>query len=146
MNQHSKGLYVDENVVRIVAVQVIFVTIIAVVEQLEWLSFLLALDFGIRAFTHFPSPLALFSKKVTEIAKSKPQPIFAPPKRFAAALGFTFSLVIAILTFFQLTFASYLVGGILVVCALLESAFKICLGCYVFNYLVLPIQNKIQNK
>lgn len=144
MNQKTKGLYVDENVVRFIAAQVIFLTAVAIIEQWEWLAIFLTLDFGIRAFTFFPSPLAAFSKKVVEIAGLKPKPIFAPPKRFAAALGFVFSLTITILIFLQLVFPSYIVGGILILCALLESVFKICLGCYVYNWVVLPIQNKLQ--
>ncbi len=142
MSQNTKGLYVDENAVRFVALQVIFITLVVVIEQWQWLSLFLTIDFGIRAFTIFPSPLAAFSKKVTEIAKSKPNPIFAPPKRFAAALGFLFSVTITILIYFQLYLPVYIVGGILILCALLESVFKVCLGCYVYNWLVLPIQNK----
>lgn len=145
MNQKTKGLYVDENVVRFVAAQVIFITIVAIAEQWEWLSLFLTLDFAIRAFTVLPSPLAAFSKKIAEASNLNPKPIFAPPKRFAATLGFIFSLTITVLIFIQLTFAAYIVGGILIVCALLESVFKICLGCYVYNWLVLPIQNKLSN-
>jgi hypothetical protein len=72
-------------------------------------------------------------------------PIFSAPKRFAAALGLVFSLTITVLIFIQLTSLAYIIGGILVVCALLELVFKICLGCYVYNWVVLPIQNKIRN-
>lgn len=144
MNEKIKGLYVDENVVRFVAAQVIFITIVALVEQWAWLSAALAVDFGIRAFTVFPSPLAAFSKKAVETAGLKPRPIFAPPKRFAAGLGFAFSIAITFLLYLDLVYSAYAVGAILIFCAVLESAFKICLGCHVYNWIVLPIQNRIR--
>ncbi len=144
MNEKIKGLYVDEHVVRFVAAQVIFITVVVLIERWEWLSAVLAVDFGIRAFTVFPSPLAAFSKKAVETAGLKPRPIFAPPKRFAAGLGFVFSIAITLLLYLDLLYSAYAVGAILIFCALLESVFKVCLGCHVYNWIVLPIQNRVR--
>ena len=102
MNQRiiSKN-HIDENVVRLVATQVVFIT--------------------------------------------SPKPIFAPPKRFAAGLGLLFSLGIAACLHLHYPAATYAIAGILILCAALEAAFNICLGCYVYNWIVAPIVNKRLN-
>lgn len=145
MTDHkTTGLYVDETIVRLVAAQVILLTIVTLFTQWAVLALFLAIDFAIRAFTKFPSPLALIGKGISKIVNAAPRPIFAPPKRFAAALGFVFSLTITVFLYFGLPISAYTTGGILLFCALLESVFKICLGCHVYNWIVLPIQNKLQ--
>lgn len=145
MNQKTKGLYVDENVVRIIAAQVILVTLSVLFTQWVIPAVILTIDFALRAFTTLPSPLALIGKAIAKAAGLPPKLIFAPPKRFAAALGFIFSLIITVTLHFNLIYSTYIIGGILIFCALLESVFKICLGCYVYNWIVLPIQNKLQS-
>lgn len=147
MTDHkTTGLYVDEVVVRIIAAQVILITLLFLFTQSAILALLLAGDFALRAFTPFPAPLTFTGKAISNLFTIAPQPIFASPKRFAAALGFTFSLVISVFLYSGLLPAAYVTGGILLFCAVLESVFKICLGCYVYNWVVLPIQNKISNR
>lgn len=140
----TSGLYVDETIVRLVASQVILLTILTLFTQWVVLALFLTIDFAIRAFTKLPSPLAFIGKGISKLANTKPHPIFAPPKRFAAALGFVFSLTISALLYFGFIYVAYITGGILLFCAILESVFKICLGCHVYNWVVLPIQNKLQ--
>lgn len=99
------------------------------------ISLILAVDFSIRAFTSLPiSPLVFLSKNVLKFS------IFGndnttsdrAPKRFAAGLGFVFSLGMGSSAAFGFPILTVALSGALTVCALLEAAFSVCLGCYVF--------------
>ncbi len=145
MNKNNPNkLYVDEHIVRIIAAQVIVLTAITLLTLEKLPVFLLAADFAIRAFTTLPTLLAAVARTLADLYKIKPKPVFAPPKKFAAALGFLLSLVLLILLYLHLTIAVYVTGSILIFCALLESVFKICLGCYVYNLIIVPISAKIK--
>lgn len=133
--------HVNERIVRLVAAQVILLTLITLLTGWLWLALFLAVDFALRAFTRIPSPLAVIAKGLAKAFKLTPKPIFAPPKRFAAGLGFVFSLTIALFLYLHFYVAAYVTGGILIVCATLESVFNICLGCYVYNWIVVPMIN-----
>jgi hypothetical protein len=118
----SKGkakLYTDENKVRIIAAQVIILTVIILTIQWKFPAFLLAADFALRAFTSQPSPLAAVAKVIVDLSGLKPKPIFAAPKKFAAALGFVFSLAVLILLYAKLITEAYIAGGVLIFCSTL---------------------------
>lgn len=141
-NINTTTYYVDENVVRIIAAEVILLTF-SVVALYVWQPYgifwklpaiLLTVDFALRAFTAMPSLLAIGAGKLVNLCKLKSKPIFAPPKRFAAGLGFIFSFLILISLLIELSIAAYVFAGVLLACALLESVFSICVGCYVFNF------------
>lgn len=139
-------LYADEKVVRLVAAHVVLLSVIAGYTQSVIPLLILTVDFAIRAFTFLPSPLALAGKFLARLFKLQPQPIFAAPKKFAALLGFLFSLTALILFWSGAHFYGGIVLAILVFCAVLESVFKICLGCYVYNWFIVPfIQSKNKN-
>ncbi len=138
--------HVDENVVRLVATQVFLITLITLLTGWAWLALFLAADFGLRAFTRVPSPLATVARGTVKALKLTPKPIFAPPKRFAAILGLFFSVGIAIFLFLNYLNVAYAVGAILIFCAVLEAAFNICLGCYVYNWIVTPLVHRKMNK
>lgn len=140
----TKGLYIDEQVVRLVAALVSIITITILLTGWPWAALLLAGDFAIRAFTVRTSPLAFIAKAVARKAGWQPKPIFAPPKKFAALLGVVFSVTIFILLLLHAPAAAAVTAGILLVCAILESVFKICLGCYVYNWLIAPLRNAFQ--
>lgn len=145
-HKETTRYYTDENVVRIVAAQVIIIAVITLVTHARLTALLLVIDFSLRAFTYLPSPLAIVAKIVVENAGLKSKRIFAPPKKFAALLGFVFSLTLLLLLLSGLHMAAYIIGGILLFCAVLESAFKICLGCYVYHWIVLPVVQKVSGK
>lgn len=134
--------YIDEHIVKLVALQVIAIVLLALFNRYPYLLVFLTLDFAIRAFTHLPSPLAYIAKIITRASGLKSKPVFAPPKKFAAAMGFAFSLTISVLLLLNLGGATYAVGGILVFCALLEAVFNVCLGCYVYSWLIAPLASK----
>jgi len=141
-NKEVSKLYADERVVRLIAAQVVILTVLSLVFNWIFLVFLLVADFALRAFTLQPSPLAAIARLLANLLKLKPEPIFATPKKFAAAVGFVFALALLILLLLHYLTVAYIVGGILIFFAVLESAFKICVGCYVYNWLVAPIINR----
>jgi predicted benzoate:H+ symporter BenE len=57
------------------------------------------------------------------------------PKRFAAGVGFLFSLSFLILSLIPYTLAAGVLAGILVLFASLEAFFAFCAGCYVYFFL-----------
>ncbi len=138
MGEKSK-YYVNEQAVRLIAFVVVILTGVLLYTRLEWVGLFMAVDFFLRAFTTIKSPLAILAKVILDKIQVVPKPIFALPKRFAAALGFVFSTAITVLFHFGLFTAAYAVGGILIFCAVLESVFKVCLGCYVYNGVVAPV-------
>jgi hypothetical protein len=65
------------------------------------------------------------------------RPVPGPPKRFAQAIGATFSVAAALLALvFAATTAAYVLLGLLIVAATLESVFGLCLGCKAFALLM----------
>lgn len=143
MSKNISVNQLNEKIIRLVALQVIIITVVVMATNLVFLAVLLAIDFSLRAYTKIKSPLAFIAKKVSDSLKLTPKPIFAPPKRFAASLGFIFSVLIAIFLYFNFSVAAYITGAILLFCAIMESAFNICFGCYVYNWLVVPF-NKMR--
>ncbi len=138
----KKTNQIDRNVVQLVAAQVLILTLMTLLKGWIWLALLLAADFALRAFTSVPSPLAIFAKVLTRLLRTTPRSIFAPPKRFAAGVGLFFSLAIALFLFLHLPVVALTTGVILLVCATLEALFNICVGCYVYNWVVAPLVNR----
>lgn len=126
----------NENVIRIIAFQTVVLTGIVIYYQSYLMALLLAIDFSIRAYSSGNlSLLKQIAMVISKALKISPKPIFAPPKKFAASLGFIFSLLIATLYVFQLNSFAIVVGGLLIFCAILESVFGICIGCYVYTFI-----------
>lgn len=144
--KNVSSYYADENVARLIALQVIVIMLLVFLNNRTYLIFILALDFALRGFSYWPSPLAFVAKLVLKLLKVQPKPVFAAPKKFAAAVGFVFAAAISVLLLLDFDKTPYVLGGILIWFAFLEAAFKICVGCYVYNWLVAPIVNKINNK
>ncbi|MDD2299932.1 MAG: DUF4395 domain-containing protein [Fermentimonas sp.] len=138
MKKNISKNHVNEKTVRIVAVQVVLFTLLLLITNWKIIALFLVIDFALRAFTRIPSLFALNAKGISKTFDLKPKPIFAPPKRFAAALGLLFSLAIVIFQYLDLTIGVYVAGSILLLCAALEAFLNICLGCYVFNLIIVP--------
>lgn len=137
--------YIDENIVRVIAAEVIILTSLALTTGSFIPAVVLVLDFAARAFTTLPSLLAAVARLVVVSRGWKPRPVFAAPKKFAALLGWVFSLLLAISLWLDYAVAAFITGSILAVCALLESVFRICLGCYVYNWIVVPLLHRKTN-
>lgn len=142
MKPHQEKLYLEETTVRLVAAQVVFSTSLILFTESGWIAILLAVDFALRAFTPLPSPLALLARFVMRQLAVKPVQVFAPPKKFAAGIGFLFALGLTVLLYLEFMLAAEMLGGVLIFFALLESVFRICVGCYVYDVLVAPWLNR----
>jgi hypothetical protein len=130
---------VNEVTARVTSAGVVTLGALALALQLPWLAIVLAVGFLLRVLSgpRF-SPLALLASRViVPRLPWAPRPVAGPPKRFAQLIGLTFSLAAALLFYaFALDTAAYVVLGALVLAAVLESAFGICLGCGAFALLM----------
>ena len=114
-------------------------SLITIVFDQPWLTAVIAYGFLARVLTGPTlSPLGqLVTRVVTPRLPIAARPVPGPPKRFAQGIGATFSVTAAVLALgFGLTTAAYVVLGLLVVAATLESVFGLCLGCRAFAVLM----------
>ena len=129
---------VNEYAARVVAGFVAAIGLIAVVFSLPWLAPVLAVGFALRvAAGPKISPLGqLATKVIVPRLRLEPKLVPGPPKRFAQTIGLVFTTVATILFATGATTAGYVLLGLLVVAATLESVFGLCLGCLAFAQLM----------
>lgn len=137
---------VNENAVRLVAAQALLLAIASIVTGWIVLPIYLSIDFFLRAFTPIKPPFALLAQQLAKSLHLGIKPIYAAPKKFAAGVGFIFSVGISALLLAGLPLAANIVTGILIVFATLESVFSICAGCYVYDWIVAPILNRYNHR
>lgn len=104
-----------------------------------WLTIPLVYGFVARVLTGPTlSPLGQLSTRVlTPLIGRPPRLVPGPPKRFAQSIGLVFSLTAAALALgFGQRGAAYVVLGLLIAAAVLESVFGYCLGCKLFGWLM----------
>jgi hypothetical protein len=100
---------------------------------------LLTFDFFIRSFASSKySPVNFASAGVARLLQLRKKSIDKAPKIFAARMGFLMTLAIAICFLLQFNTAAVVIASMLVFFATLEFAFGICVGCYIYTYLILP--------
>ena len=134
---------VNEHVVRAAAFFTIGIVAIGLYYNQPFIVLLLAVDFMLRAFTDGNySPVKFFAKKMVVILNSKPKLTDAAPKKFAASLGVLFCMLIVFFQLIKYTLIANFIAGMLLVCAGLEGALGICLGCIVYTFFVLPFYSK----
>ena len=130
---------VNEVSARLVAGGVVLLSLITIVFDQPWLTAVIAYGFLARVLTGPKlSPLGqLVTRVVTPRLPLAARPVPGPPKRFAQGIGATFSVTAAVLALgFGLTTAAYVVLGLLIVAATLESVFGLCIGCRAFAVLM----------
>ena len=135
---------VNENVVRLVAFFALVFGLATIATGWVALPLYLSVDFFFRAFTNIKPPFALAGQQLARSLKLEVKPIYAPPKKFAAGVGFVFSVTISALLLAGLVDTARAVAGVLVLFATLESAFAICAGCYVYSWIVAPLIEKFK--
>ncbi len=127
---------VDQNVARVTGGFVVLVAVSAVFLGSGWTLAALALDFVFRGSPLVAgSPLRALACAAVRVAGARPLMVDAAPKRFAARIGAGMSAVAAVLMLSGSTAAGASVAGVLVFCALLESALGFCLGCKMYTLL-----------
>lgn len=118
---------------------VVLLTTSIIVFQIPGLMFVLGYGFLARVATGPTlSPMGLLATRVlVPLMGNKVKPAAGPPKRFAQAVGLGFSAAALLLYYaFGLSTAAYVVLGVLVFFAGLESIVGFCTGCFVFGYLM----------
>ena len=129
---------VDEISARLVATGVVGMAVATLITGEWWLLVPLLYGFGARvaAGPRF-SPIGLFVTRVIRPRLSvAPRLVAGPPKRFAQAMGLTFSGAAAVLVVLGSAGAATLVLAMLLVAASLEAFVGVCLGCKVFALLM----------
>jgi len=130
---------VNEISARLVAGGVVVMAAVTIAFDQPWLTAVIAYGFVARVLTGpTASPLGqLVTRVITPRLKVRPKPVPGPPKRFAQGIGAVLSVAAAILALgFGLTTIAYVLLGLLIAAASLESVFAICLGCRIFATLM----------
>jgi hypothetical protein len=129
---------VNEVAARVVAGTVVVVCAATIAFREPYLLAPLAYGFWARVLTGPTlSPLGQLATRVVAPRLGPPRLVPGPPKRFAQALGTAFSTAAVVLWFgFGLHLVALVVTGLLGSAALLESAFRYCLGCKIFGLLM----------
>ena len=131
-----QNMQVNRKVARLNAVWVfVFSMIFIFIPSWRWIVFVLLANFFIKGFFGpWYSPISQLNKAILKALKVEPEMIFAPPKIFAAKIGFVFSLVTSILYLLNYQTAAIVVIAILSVFAFLELAFEFCMGCVAHSF------------
>ncbi len=134
---------VNEKVARINAGLTVLSVIIFLCTSFKLIILILGVDFFIRGFLNPNySFYSAVSKTILNAFKTKPLPVNAGPKIFAAKTGFIFCCMAAI--FYLLTFkkTTLIICLIFMFFAALEAIFKFCVACriYPFIYKIKPTQ------
>jgi hypothetical protein len=127
---------VNENVVRIIAFIVAVIAIACITFSNYWAIVFLLFDFALRAFTPGKFSLLKFiALKISNALSISPKMKDLAPKKFAATLGFGFCLLITATFLFNFYTLALILTSIMIVFALLESLFAVCVGCYIYSFL-----------
>ena len=129
---------VNETSARIVAAGVVLLSSTFVLTGNSWILAVITYGFVARALSGPTlSPLGRLATQVI-MPRLKVQHRFVPgpPKRFAQGVGAAFTLTASALVVADVTTLARTVITFLVIAALLEAVFAICLGCIVFGWLM----------
>jgi len=130
---------VNEVSARLVAGGVVLMSVLTIALDQPWLTAVIAYGFVARVLTGPTlSPLGqIVTKGITPRLPLRERPVPGPPKRFAQGMGVAFSLTATVLALgFGDHTAAYVVLGLLIVAATLESVFGLCLGCKILALLM----------
>ncbi|WP_175635695.1 DUF4395 domain-containing protein [Pedobacter ghigonis] len=134
---------INENVVRMIAFMVAIVATVCLIFGNYWAIVFLIFDFASRAFTSGKfSVLKYVAVSINQKLALPKQMKDLAPKKFAATLGFIFCLLITAIFLFDFPTLAMVFTAVMLVFALLESLFAICVGCYVYSFLQLLKGNK----
>jgi len=128
---------VNEKAARTVAACVVLLSLLALLPVLRWLVVPLAIGFWLRmaAGPRF-SPFGQLATRVVAPRLGRPKLVPGPPKRFAQLIGALVSSSAALCWALGAVGASQLLLVLLIIAAVLESGFAVCLGCVIFGYLI----------
>ena len=134
---------VNEKIVRFTALLTFLIALGFIYKPNILLIVFLAFDFYSRGFgiSHI-SILAITSFGLKDYIPFRSRIINKAPKIFAARIGFILSLLALMLLSTNLALASQITMVVLVFFAFLEWCVGFCMGCYIYNWIILPYFNK----
>lgn len=101
------------------------------------LAIALLLDYAIRAWTRWPSPMQRISRALSRAVGIAEKPSDAAPKRFACRIGFFFALTtVALLPLAPI--AAVITALALLFFNVLDGVFDFCVGCWMYTAFLLP--------
>ena len=134
---------IDKNVVRITAVitAVVLATAVALAavsdEILLAIAIAVAADFAVRVVSSRPSPIGWIAARLAARLHLRAEPMDRAPKMFAVRVGLIMA-VAAVALFFVSPWAAAGVALGLMAFNLLDGLVDLCVGCYIYTYVVLP--------
>ena len=127
---------VDANFIRIIATQVISISLLLIFTQELIFALILLFDFSVRILNLKQlSILAYVAQFIIKYFKIEAELCDEAPKRFALYLGIIIIALFTLLYFFQLNILASLLVSILLLCAFLEATFDYCVGCKIYHLL-----------
>jgi len=127
---------VNERVAQSNAILVIITMIVFAFTPFKLIIGIMLLDFAVRGFIKPAYSLySAISKTIVRVMKIKPIMVNADPKVFAAKIGFLFTGTIAVTYILGYLGVSTILGGILVLFAVLEAVFRFCMACKIYPYI-----------
>ena len=125
---------INENKVRIIALQVFIISTLYVITAWAPLIVFLLIDFFARGFGFYKfSILTQVASGVVSMFTIRNKPIDQAPKQFAARIGIVLSLVILIFhSGFPLTAMTF--GVMFLSFSFLECFIGFCAGCYLYSF------------
>ncbi len=128
---------VNKKVARLNALWVfVFCLIFIFIPSARWIIYVMLGNFFIKAFVGpWYSPISQINRLILVALNIKPEMIFAPPKIFAARVGFTFSFVGLLFYLLELQLAAIIIISVLALFAFIEFAFDYCMGCTTYSYI-----------
>ena len=129
---------INEVSARLVAGGVVLLSLAALVSGWPWLVAAIAYGFVARALTG-PKliPLAqLVNRVILPRLHVAPRPVPGPPKRFSQAMGATITVAAAVLALLGDRTETAVLLALIVLAAILESVFALCIGCKIFAVLM----------
>ncbi len=122
----------SESRIRLTAFFVLVLIIVYILTGIGLIPVFLLLDFTLRGFgLGAYSPLAWISGLLVAALKLPAKPVYMPPKRFAARIGFLFCLAIVVAHYMNLS--TLILSAVIALFAALESLAGFCAGCYIYN-------------
>ncbi|HRI32624.1 MAG TPA: DUF4395 domain-containing protein [Saprospiraceae bacterium] len=105
--------------------------------------YLVTIDYGIRALGYNQYSLLCFlAGFIIRLIGLAPKMTNKAPKVFASRLGFICGLLGSVFITLQMPLAAFIIIGMLTLLAILDSVLDFCVGCIIYNYLVLPFYNR----
>ncbi|HSY47582.1 MAG TPA: DUF4395 domain-containing protein [Thermoanaerobaculia bacterium] len=137
---------VDHNASRVTCILTIIALAAISAMAVAWASFgriawvlaaALTLDYAIRAWTRYPSPMQRLARAFARAVGIPVKLSDSAPKRFACRIGFFFALgTVAVLPWSPGIAA--LIAGTLLFFNVLDGVFDFCLGCWMYATFLLP--------